>query len=1194
MAIEDIEYDQLGNVISGGLNSPEIENKTNRSASTSNPSKSSSSEQQVVQSGQKNILNSYRSITYNFTFAGLRKNYLENPEELRNSEMDLVILRSGGKGFAGIKGVGPLPDDQRKSQEEVYDKFDAKTKRVAQSAVDTANTNLEIISKFNEVSPGRFDMFIDNVEIESLMQFSPDANNTLPTKFKFEVIEPYSINGFIEALYVTALAAGYPNYLSASYVLKVEFKGYPDNDIDEFTSPVTIPDSVRYFPLGITNIEVDVSEKGTRYRIDAVPYNERAFGQSNVVQKAIKMEGETVKEILNNFIDNINKQAVTSWKESKVGANVNEVDTYAIKFPSWSDTSGWTETPENEMASAKLVELMTDNALYKLADPSSLEKPNAYKANGSAQPSPQEQSKSPEAIKYNPKKTVIQFSEGMNIHDVIAAVIRDSEYVRNILKDIKKHTNSFGLVDYFMIRIETTNSEVINSVTKKPVQKLTYVVSPYKIHYSKIPNFADNLIDESELKKLSLREYNYIYTGNNVDVLSFKLNFNTLYFEAVPAAMGNKDTPEAKTSAGNSNNVDVSQNSPSNDISAKMQVPLHPKKVAVTPLQAYSGNASQPLDDPYSVLARGLHDAVVNSKASMLTGELEILGDPFYLCTGGLGNYNPKPAGGGMYKNEANQNYSQLMITINFRNPIDIMPFEQGGMMYFDANRVPFSGVYTITQVSHSFKDGNFKQRLSVLRMPGQILDYSVKPTNVEDLMSSTPSPEDQQIPSTGREFAPSQRLDVATAFSQLGRGLPSPGLPGIASNFVSAPGGVGVSISSLLNQTPGVGNILSAGSSLIGKALPTDAMSNIRLSSSGLADLAQSKLGSAALLAVAANVVTGNVPAKRAIGVLAGAVAGSVLASAIKVPNQGSGIGAGSTVSIPSTVPTNLTANDIKFGAGINASSLSADSVSSTVKTIGQSAVTAVSSLGKDAASLVNNIGDKIKSLAGSPADPQAIGARLGINSSALSGLSSPLSSKVLDQVKGLVDNIPSDVNLKQSVDAGLVLDYVPSAKISNIPPSAPFSTAPTPEVDTAYLKQVVSTGGKTALENLYGVNDISKISTNIVPPDLINTALSSTPNAQLNILSKASSLLNSVDASAIKDKLLTAGSQLSKLTGQSSLLDSSISGSVLSKFGSGSAGSSPLDKLVNRMNDPSAPLYTGNDPIVRARLGLPPTTNG
>ena len=31
-------------------------------------------------------------------------------------------------------------------------------------------------------------------------------------------------------------------------------------------------------------------------------------------------------------------------------------------------------------------------------------------------------------------------------------------------------------------------------------------------------------------------------------------------------------------------------------------------------------------------------------------------------------------------------------------------------------------------------------------------------------------------------------------------------------------------------------------------------------------------------------------------------------------------------------------------------------------------------------------------------------------------------------------------------------------------------------------------------------------------------------------------------------------------------------------------------LNGMVNKLNDPNAPPYTGNDPIIRARLGLPP----
>ena len=36
-----------------------------------------------------------------------------------------------------------------------------------------------------------------------------------------------------------------------------------------------------------------------------------------------------------------------------------------------------------------------------------------------------------------------------------------------------------------------------------------------------------------------------------------------------------------------------------------------------------------------------------------------------------------------------------------------------------------------------------------------------------------------------------------------------------------------------------------------------------------------------------------------------------------------------------------------------------------------------------------------------------------------------------------------------------------------------------------------------------------------------------------------------------------------------------------------------SGIDRFVNSLGDPNAPAYTGDDPIVRARLGLPPIIN-
>jgi hypothetical protein len=280
--------------------------------------------------------------------------------------------------------------------------------------------------------------------------------------------------------------------------------------------------------------------------------------------------------------------------------------------------------------------------------------------------------------------------------------------------------------------------------------------------------------------------------------------------------------------------------------------------------------------------------------------------------------------------------------------------------------------------------------------------------------------------------------------------------------------------------------------------------------------------------------------------------------------------------------------------GAGIDDVSLPSGSLSNvTGSLIGlkDGAVKAVTQLGTDVGNLASGIGDKVKSLLSTPADPSGIAATVGINASAISGIGAILPSGVSKQVTDLIKNTPENVNLNQAANAGLVLDYIPASKIANIPPPQPYTIAPPPQIDVAYVKQVVAKGGIPALENLYGVNNISKLSSNIIPTEVIRSVQSVAPGGQLNPFASLSGSLNSVDASVFKDKLASAKSQISGIDGLPNIPDQNILGSISSKFGSSSYGQSPLDKLVNNLGDPNAPPYTGDDPIVRARLGLPPT---
>lgn len=1192
-------YDEVD--YSGKQDSPNVQNKTNKAENADDKEKQrfiDESKQQVKQSGEGNILNNYRSVTYNFTLAALTNAEVNKPDTYRECELQHTILKSGGKGTdgmsAGSKMNVPLTGNAAREDFAARDprRLDLTDEQKSRPA---GNANNELLNGFNTNSPGRFDMFIENIEIETLMAPSENSNASLATKIQFDVIEPFSVNGFIEALHVSAVAAGYPNYLSACFLLKMEFWGYPDGI--EITNPEKIPNSTRYFPIGLTGIEVEITERGTRYKVSAVPYNERAFGQPSVVKKPIKMAGSTIKEILENFFANLNEQVKKMDKEGNAESSSNVFDEYKIKFVDWSQTEGFVDSPDNSntISRSKLTELYRDNNLYKLADPATVEKMTGYKTDGKKQPTASEQANAPEKIKLEPNKTVIQFAEGMNVNDVITSVIRDSEYVRDILKNVKGHIDEFGMLDYFLVRLEVENQEKVNEVTKKPYQRFIFVVSPYRIHYTRIPSFGSQQIEESKLKKLSLREYNYIYTGKNIDVLNFKLNFNTLFFEAVPAAMGNKDIPSSRTGSGPTNDPAVKTRGTDVERQQANQVPLSPVHVNPSPVQYSGANAAQPLDDAYSVLARNMHESIINSKAAMLTGELEILGDPFYIATNGAGNYNGKPDGQGKIANgEANHLYGELLVTINFRNPIDIMPLEQGGIMHFDANRVPFSGVYRILKANSTFKEGIFKQRLEILRVPGQILDADIAPTDPSQVLVNTPSPDDSVQPDTTRASPERRASDV----NQLERVYPNAPTTGEEFDYTNvASGGLAGRDPSLENRVYGVvgrNGALFSGSSPIGQPLPTDIASNIRLTSSGLAGLSQTNLGTAALAAVAANVITGNVPLKRAVGVVAGAAVGTALSSVLKRSNPGSGIGQGATVPINGNVvsPANATALDVKYGNTINSSSLPVGSINeftTAAKGLATNAIDAVQNTAKDVGKFVSGIGDKITGMTSSPQDPNGVAAKLGLNVAAISGLSAG-QSKMFGKVDGMLSSTPQNVNLQQAVDSGLRLESIPPSKMKNIPATQPFSTAPDPLVEQDYVNSVVKKGGVRGLENLYGVNSVNKLSSNIVPDDVINSAATSIPAVSFNPLAGANKFRNPVDSTVLADKFGTVKSQLSSLTGNPNIKDQSILGSVGSKFGSASVSSSPLDKLVNKLNDPNAPPYTGSDPIIRNRLGLPP----
>jgi hypothetical protein len=310
----------------------------------------------------------------------------------------------------------------------------------------------------------------------------------------------------------------------------------------------------------------------------------------------------------------------------------------------------------------------------------------------------------------------------------------------------------------------------------------------------------------------------------------------------------------------------------------------------------------------------------------------------------------------------------------------------------------------------------------------------------------------------------------------------------------------------------------------------------------------------------------------------LAGNLSLNALDKALNTFNKGSGIGQGATSLITSAADLALTGGTLSLLSGGPMASVAGSVMG---KVVGLS--------GGKIGGIVGDASNKVGALLGSAADPSALAAKVGLDPSKLSGLGGKLQSKLLGSI-GKFKTLPENVNLTQAADNGLVVDYIPPNKLANIPPTPPYATALPPYVDSAYLSEVVSKGGTKALANLYGVSSVEKISSNILPKELANTALSSIPAGQFNPLSKLRSVGNLTDIKSFAGKVLGANSQLSLLTGLPFIKDQNIVGSVAAKFGSATLGQSPLTKLVNNIGNPNAPPYTGSDAAIRSKLGMPP----
>ena len=683
---------------------------------------------------QPNPLEQFASYNYVFTLGCLSDFELSFPDlTYRRKDPGVVILRSGG---------GPT-----------------------QGASTLYENN------------GKIEYFIDDVEIETIIAGNPGTRSTNATSLNFTVTEPYSMGLFLQALQVAAKNARGPasNYIEAPYLLTVEFKGY--DDAGNFIHASNLR---RMFPLKFVNVEFEVNEGGSQYTVQAIPYQEIALtDETQSTHSDITFTGATVAEMLqtgaSSFTRFLNERQIKQEDANQVG----KADQYVIMFPTadssatessefmqgqpeqeddtatirefteeeikeyyiseTGDTTGTVPTDyaeriknsggislkrsdlgENIREYAEKLEFMNkigkSNIVRSQLDAGN--QPMATPANSESETAPGEIDDCRINRSGDVRSSTV--SSGKKIQNVIEEIIIRSEYGRDITT---RKADGNGMIEWFRIQTQVFNSDdsfETNGQSGRPARVYVYRVVPYLVHKSHFQSSTDQTAGILELKQQAVKEYNYIYTGLNKDILNFDIKFDAAFFASIAGDAG-QFTADAVSSVtneitgGNANGVPGAPE-PNSEASVVSRVE---SKVATSNRTDIGGIAIT----PESQIARDFNEALVNSPVDLIAVDLEIMGDPYYIADSGMGNYNALQVPGVLNVNsDGAMEYQngEVDIELNFRTPLDYgqthMEFPGGGT----APVGQFSGLYQVLFVKNTFSDGRFTQVLQTIRRPKQ------------------------------------------------------------------------------------------------------------------------------------------------------------------------------------------------------------------------------------------------------------------------------------------------------------------------------------------------------------------------------------------------------------------------------------------------------------------------------------------
>ncbi len=668
----------------------------------------------------ENPLHKFASYNTIFTLSGLSEKELNEQTYLQSSPHE-IIARTGGVGNPNIRGES-YEKEVGKLRTEVWEGYRSG------SAKRTKGTDYDASKYFLEA--GR-DIFFESVNI--LSTCGPNAERGLANfqKMEFELHEPFGIS-LMEKVRAASFINGYWDYQEAPYLLTIEWKGWNEHGEQLHDSRLK-----RRIPIRIVRVEFDVDQGGARYQLIAVAAESMAFDDrfkyprtainitagtyANWIEKLQEsldqqMEDE-IKEEVREYADKyefvISPEVIADAKELGIEGGIHQDEiqyspaqlrmTGGAKWRRQATVSSTDVTIDDYTSLVKLFEdvvrngfgygRIIENFWWEYA------RLRINEGGGSISPST-----------FTPP----------HLGERIMDYLQSSTFALDLAKEENQYVNWFMIKPKFEVR-GTGEHKLFDNIRKVHPKKITFVAVRTKIHVLKFikPGLSFGNINWSSYVR---RKYNYMYTGENVDIQNLKVHYKTAYYmrNIRPIDMDKQALGDWKQNKNFIRRV--------TEVFGQEEHPEPMMPLSMEP-SVRIGKSTVKTADPRGRKNQGFYDYLTNPQVDMLRIELTILGDPAFICQdqfvnlrannsqtyGKQGPWNAQLA-------SFNAETYQPLILLNYRLPNDLNDKE--GHFFTDEQlkqrSMWFAGIYQVVKVESRIEQGSFTQVLHCVRMNNQ------------------------------------------------------------------------------------------------------------------------------------------------------------------------------------------------------------------------------------------------------------------------------------------------------------------------------------------------------------------------------------------------------------------------------------------------------------------------------------------